>query len=70
MSHAQEPLIRLSSEQAQDLEIEEINPGTYQITTTGTDPYLFTYPLDAALEEGNIIGITDWDQVRYQKEIK
>jgi hypothetical protein len=54
-SFAQESFFKLSSEQIHDLEIEEINPGTYEITTTGTDPYLFTDPLGSALEEGNTV---------------
>lgn len=68
--HAQDFPVTLSGDRANDLEIKEISTGSYEISATGRDPYLFTRPLEAALKKGNTIFTFDYFSPRALDEFQ
>jgi hypothetical protein len=52
---AQETRLQLTADSANDLELTEIGPGSYEIKSRGRDPYLLTTPLEAPLQKENTV---------------
>ncbi len=59
-AYAQDQALKIAAENGHDLNITETVPGTYQVSATGGDPYLFTQPLAEALPAGNTVLAFDY----------
>lgn len=66
----QDQLLRLAEKNAHDLELEETAPHTWTIHTTGSDPYLFTQPLQQGLAEGETVLTFEYFATSYLSQLQ
>lgn len=66
----QDQLLRLAEKNAHDLELEETAPHTWTIHTTGSDPYLFTQPLQQGLAQGETVLTFEYFATSYLSQLQ